>query len=91
MSRVEVRVPSLLIPVTGTKSFTIEASTVQDAIDEAIQTYPGLKVHLFDEQSRLRPHVRIFWNETDTAWLDSLALPVGEGDTLTIMQAVSGG
>ncbi len=32
-----------------------------------------------------------FHNEDNTRWLDSLAVPVREGDTLTILQAVSGG
>ncbi|NIA26202.1 MAG: molybdopterin synthase sulfur carrier subunit [Gammaproteobacteria bacterium] len=91
MAFITVRVPSLLVPVTGTRSFIVEASTVGGAIEALLDAQPGLKVHLFDEQRELRPHVRIFWNDTDTAWLGDLDNPVAKGDTLTIMQAVSGG
>jgi len=91
MAPVTVRVPSLLIQVTGTRTFAVEATTVKGAIDAVLEAQPGLSVHLFDEQRELRPHVRIFWNDTDTAWMDTLAVSVGDSDTLTIMQAVSGG
>jgi molybdopterin converting factor small subunit len=35
--------------------------------------------------------VLCFHNRTNTRWLQSLDVPVAEGDTLTILQAVSGG
>ena len=48
-------------------------------------------MHLFDETASLRPHVLCFHNETNTRWLDSMAVPLADGDTVTILQAVSGG
>ena len=39
----------------------------------------------------LRQHVLCFHNETNTRWLDSMAVPLTDGDTITILQAVSGG
>lgn len=87
-----VRLPSLLTAATGgTKEVTVEAGTVQGAIDRLLAEYPTLAVHLYDESGELRPHVNVFHNATNIRWLESLGDPVADGDTLTVMQAVSGG
>lgn len=88
---ITVRVPKLLVPVTGTERFTVQATTVAEALDAIIGAQPGLRTHLYDETGRLRPHVRIFYNDDDITWLDDLGAPVAEGDTITVVQAVSGG
>ena len=88
---ITVRVPKLLVPVTGTERFTVQATTVAEALDAVIEAQPGLRTHLYDETRRLRPHVRIFYNDDDITWLDDLGAPVAEGDTITVVQAVSGG
>jgi molybdopterin converting factor small subunit len=90
MALVHVRLPSLLEPITGTRSVTVEAATVAEAVAALIEAEPRLRVHLYDEQGRRRLHVRLFWNDDDIDWLDGD--PVAhDGDVLTVMQAVSGG
>lgn len=91
MARVTVRVPSLLVPITGASTFAVDASTVADAIDGILEAQPGLRIHLYDERHTLRPHVRIFYNDADITWLDDLDAPATDGDTFTILQSVSGG
>ena len=92
MATVGVRLPSLLAQIMGgSKLVQVEAETVQGSIDRLLTEYPLLKVHLYDESGALRPHVNLFHNDTNTRWLPSLDLPVQDGDTLTVMQAVSGG
>ena len=92
MANVQVRLPGLLAQIVGgTKLTEVEAETIRGAINELLVGYPVLKVHLFDESGEIRPHVNLFHNETNTRWLPSLDLPVRDGDTLTVMQAVSGG
>jgi molybdopterin converting factor small subunit len=89
---VEVRVPLILADsVGGRPTFLLEASTIADAIDRMRQAYPLLRVHLFDESGNLRQHVVLFYNGENIRWLDSLDLPLREGDTIQVLQAVSGG
>jgi adenylyltransferase/sulfurtransferase len=92
MATVQVRLPGLLAQIVGgARTLKVEAATVQEAINRALTNYPALKVHLYDELGELRPHVNLFHNETNTRWLPSLDTPVQDGDTLLVMQAVSGG
>lgn len=89
---VEVSVPSLLKNCTGGRSrFTIEATTLAQALQVLVETYPLLRVHLYDEAERLRTHVQLFYNQESTRWLESLEVPLKPGDRLSILQAVSGG
>ncbi|HEY0071630.1 MAG TPA: MoaD/ThiS family protein [Chloroflexia bacterium] len=89
---IEVRVPTLLRDCTGgSNQVTIEAATLAEALERLRETYPLLRVHLYDEAQRLRPHVLIFYNEESTRWLEDLDVPLRPGDRLEILQAVSGG
>jgi molybdopterin converting factor small subunit len=92
MSRVTVELPSLLAPVVGgAASIPVEGGTLTEALAALVERHPALEVHLFDETGGLRRHVLCFHNDTNTRWLDSLDVPVADGDTITILQAVSGG
>jgi len=87
-----VTVPTILRDCTGGHdSVTIEARTLSEALDRMDKDYPLLRVHLYDETGRLRPHVLIFYNEESTRWLERLDVPLKPGDRLEILQAVSGG
>lgn len=89
---VEVSVPSLLKDCTGGRNrFTIEATTLAQALQVLIETYPLLQIHLYDEAERLRTHVQIFYNQDSTRWLENLEIPLKLGDRILILQAVSGG
>jgi molybdopterin converting factor small subunit len=92
MSRVTVQLPSLLSPaVNGADKVGVEGGTVSEVLVALLDRHPALKVHLFDETGGFREHVLCFHNETNTRWLESLDVPVADGDTITIIQAVSGG
>ncbi len=92
MPRVTVHLPSLLAPaIGGSRQVEIEAPTIRGVLDGLIAAHPELRVHLFDESGDFRQHVVCFHNETMTRRMDSLEVPVAEGDDVTIMQAVSGG
>jgi sulfur-carrier protein len=89
---IEVTIPSLLSDCVGHRtSFTLEAGTLAEALERLKESYPLLRVHLFDETERLRPHVLIFYNEESIAWLERLDVPLRPGDRLHVLQAVSGG
>lgn len=92
MSKVTVRLPSLLHPAAGGSArVTVEAGTIDGALAALVKRHPALGVHLFDESGDLREHVLCFHNDTNTRWLESRQAPVADGDTITILQAVSGG
>lgn len=89
---IEVNIPTPLRDCTGGRNpITIEAATLAEALQRLRETYPLLRIHLYDEAERLRPHVLIFYNEESTQWLEHLDVPLRPGDRLEIVQAVSGG
>ena len=89
---VTVQVPSLLLASTqGRHEVEVEAATLDGCIEDLLARYPLLEVHLFEEGRKLRGHVNLFHNDTNVRWLDDWSQPVRAGDTLTILQAVSGG
>ncbi len=89
---IEVNVPTLLRDCTGgVNPVSIEAATLEEALQRLRDSYPLLRVHLYDETEHLRPHVLIFYNEESTSWLERLDVPLRPGDRLEIVQAVSGG
>ncbi len=91
MARVTIELPSVLEDVVGERSIALEAETLAAALEAMTRDHPRLRVHLFDESGAFRPHVLCFHNQTNIRWLASLAVPLAEGDTIRILQAVSGG
>jgi adenylyltransferase/sulfurtransferase len=89
---IAVTVPGLLRDCTrGQTSFTITGTTLDEALRRMQETYPLLRIHLYDEAGQLRPHVLIFYNAENIAWLERLDVPLGAGDQIDVLQAVSGG
>ena len=89
MADVRVTIPSMLATlVGGDRRFTVAGDDLGEVVEAMFARHPELRVHLLDEQGAVRPHVMFFHNDTG---LLSLEGPVGDGDTLTFLQAVSGG
>ncbi len=89
---VEVTLPGILASFTGgEKTVTVRAETVSGGFDALLADYPLLKVHLFKEDGTLREHVMFLYNGQSTNWLESTEIPLNAGDTLTVLQLVSGG
>lgn len=89
MAEVQVTIPSMLAGlVHGDRRFSIEGDDLGGVVEALFERHPELRVHLLDEQGELRPHVMFFHNEVGTRQLEG---PVRDGDTLTVLQAVSGG
>ena len=92
MHKITVHLPSLLLDCTrGRREVEVEAATLAGCVDDLVARYPLLEVHLFERGRELRGHVNLFHNDTNVRWLDDWSRPVRAGDTLTILQAVSGG
>jgi molybdopterin converting factor small subunit len=91
MPRVVVILPRLLEPAVGpVRRVELEADTVREAIAALLDLHPTLRVHLFEEGDRLRPHVMCFIDGHQTRLSDPAAA-LSEGTEITFLQAVSGG
>lgn len=89
---IEVQVPSLLRDCTdGRVSFQLEAHTLQEALDNLLETFPLLRIHIYTEAGQVRKHVLLFYNDQNLAWIDNFEIPLQAGDRLIVFQAVSGG
>jgi molybdopterin converting factor small subunit len=89
---ITVRLPLVLAQVTGgERQFCVTGGTLREALDDLIEQQPGLGVHLFDEAGVMRRHVLCFCNEEFRRGRDGLEVPVRAGDTITILNSVSGG
>lgn len=65
--------------------------TVRAVLDAVFAEHPGMRSYVVDEQGALRKHVNIFVDGTPIKDREKLADPVGVGDEIYIMQALSGG
>ena len=89
---IEVRVPTMLRSCTNQQArFTLEATTLADALARLVQEYPLLRRHLYDDMGVQRQHVLLFYNDDNIKWLEQLDVPLKAGDRLSVVQAVSGG
>jgi len=90
--QIEVTVPGLLADCTGgRRRFTLEAETLDGALQRLLVEHPRLRTHLYDEAMRTRKHVLIFYNDDNVATITDRNLPLQAGDRLQVLQAVSGG
>lgn len=83
----------VLIP-TPLRSYTRQAwveaqgATLDEVVLDLDRQYPGIRFRMINEQGRMRPHVRFFVNDVA---VHDMALALGPGDELCIVQALSGG
>jgi molybdopterin synthase sulfur carrier subunit len=65
--------------------------TVADALGALGRKSPGALDRIMDEQGTVRRHVNIFVNGENIRFLEGLSTPAGDGDTIFVLAAVSGG
>jgi molybdopterin synthase sulfur carrier subunit len=95
---VQVRVPASLRGYTGGRPVVDvdvaelgDAPTVGTLLDHLATTLPNLERRVRDEQRRLRRHVNVFLGTENVRDLGEQGTPVGAGDEVAIIPAVSGG
>jgi len=88
---VDVRVPTILRPLTGgEKAVIADGADIAAVIADLDARYPGMAERLLDD-SGLRRFINIYVNDEDVRFLDGLATSVRDGDAVTILPAVAGG
>jgi molybdopterin synthase sulfur carrier subunit len=87
-----IRRPTQLRTFTaGAGEVEVVASSVGDALKALDAAHPGLADRLFDDAGALRRFVNVFLADEDVRFLEGLATPVEDGQTLSIVPAVAGG
>lgn len=90
---ISVRIPTPLRQYTnGQGTVLAVGDTVASALENLVETYPGLKARLYEENGNLRRYVQIFANSQqirDQAAFSTTTLK--DGDRLEIVPAIAGG
>ena len=69
-------------------SVEAEGATLAELLFDLDRRYPGIRFRMIDEQDCMRTHMRVFVNQVV---VDSLDVPLRDGDEVHIFQALSGG
>ncbi|HEX4162918.1 MAG TPA: MoaD/ThiS family protein [Acidimicrobiales bacterium] len=89
---VTVRIPTQLRTLTGgAGEIAVEGASVGEVLKALDAAHAGFSDRLFDEGGNLRRFVNVFLADEDVRFLDGLATPVADGQTLSIVPAVAGG
>ncbi|MGH8303772.1 MAG: MoaD/ThiS family protein [Steroidobacteraceae bacterium] len=84
-----VRIPSPLRSYTaGAAQVTADGGTVEEVLASLERRFAGIRFRMLDEQSRIRPHMRLYVNTTEVT---ALSHPVGARDVVHVICALSGG
>lgn len=84
-----VHIPSALRSYTGQKSWVeADGRTLAEVLSALDGRHPGLRFRIITEQDQIRPHIRIFVNETQAQTLET---PLKPDDQIHIVCALSGG
>jgi len=85
---VKVLIPTPLRSYTGAGEVDAGGATLSQVLADLDARYPGIRFRMIDEQDRMRPHIRFFVNGEQVF---DLGRPLGSGDSVQIVQALSGG
>ena len=89
---VTVRIPAQLRTLTaGAGEVAADGATVGDVLKALDAAHPGFGERLFDDAGGLRRFVNVFVADEDIRFLDGVATPLKDGETLSIVPAVAGG
>ncbi len=89
---VSVRIPTQLRTLTGgAGSVSVEGTTVGEVLKALDAAHAGFADRIFDDAGGLRRFVNVFLADEDVRFLEGLATPVTDGQTVSIVPAVAGG
>jgi molybdopterin converting factor small subunit len=75
----------------GRRDFPAAGANIGEALRDLTAREPGLAVHFFDEAGALRRNIMLIHNEDYIRARDGLTRALTSGDTIAIMNRVSGG
>lgn len=85
--------PHALTPYAeGSGTLLLEpCATVGDALAALARRWPAVTDRILTEQGELRRHVNLFVGDESVRFLEGLGTALTDGDTVTVVPAVSGG
>ena len=87
-----ILIPTPLRPYTDKRdAVTAAGATVGELLADLTRQHTGLKMHLYNEQGKLRSFVNVYVNDEDIRYLQKEQTPVGADDTVSIIPSVAGG
>jgi molybdopterin synthase sulfur carrier subunit len=97
--RIVVRLPPVLRPcAAGLREVEARGKTVGEALADLVEGHPGLKWQIFSGENGfdsgplvLNRYVNVYRNDEEVRVLDGLDTLVNEGDSITLLPAMSGG
>jgi len=89
----KIHIPTPLRVYTGNQeSVTVDASTVDAALQQLAVDHPALRGHLFTAEGKLRSFVNVYLNDDDIRYLPAKeATATSAKDELTIIPSIAGG
>lgn len=89
---VVVHLPTVLRPhAEGSKSVTVEGSTIGEVLTTLVSEYPGMSGQVVTEDGSLHRFVNVYVDDDDVRYLSGLDTPVTAGTEVSILPAVAGG
>jgi sulfur-carrier protein len=75
----------------GRRRLQVAGATVGGVLAALDRAHPGVGQRVLDDRGTLRRHVNVYVNGESIRYLDGVETPVGDGDEVWILPAVSGG
>jgi molybdopterin converting factor small subunit len=72
-------------------TFNTESFTIEQAIEELVNEYPGIKPHLLDNSGKIRGFIKVFVGEDDIRSLDGEQTELKDDSVVSIVPAIAGG
>ncbi len=84
-----VHIPSPLRSYTaGAHRVPADGATLEEVLASLEGRFTGIRFRIVDEQSHIRPHIRFYVNAREA---QELCAPVGAGDAVHVICALTGG
>jgi molybdopterin synthase sulfur carrier subunit len=89
---ITIRIPTPLRKVTnGADKASIKANSIEQAIDELENQFPGIKPRICDDSGKIRNFVNVYLNGEDIRFLNGIDTNISDGDEISLVPAVAGG
>lgn len=69
----------------------VAPDSLRAVLDAALAAAPGLRHYVLDDQGHIRKHVAVFINKTMVMDRQNLNQPLASGDSVLVIQALTGG
>jgi molybdopterin converting factor small subunit len=87
-----LKIPSLMrYYVNNQMEIHLHGDTVGTLIADLVHCYPGIRVHLMDQNGNLRRYINLFVNENNIRDLNGLDTILREDDRVVLLPSISGG